>query len=103
MTAQFKRILIIADIEGSSGCWSYKGSSFMTKDWARACVGMSRDVNAVVQALLDSGVEYILSTNPSENGSLMRRAGDPACNRQQSKPLGITKQPSMTPQARCAQ
>jgi len=31
----------------------------MTKAWARACVAMSRDVNAVVQALFDSGVEYI--------------------------------------------
>jgi len=51
--------LIIADIEGSSGCWSYRGSSFMTKDWARACLEMTRDVQAVVQALFDSGVETI--------------------------------------------
>jgi D-aminopeptidase len=54
-----KKILIIADIEGSSGCWSYRGSSFMTKDWARACLEMTRDVQAVVQALFDSGVETI--------------------------------------------
>ena len=51
--------MIIADIEGSSGCWSYRGSSFMTKDWARACLEMTRDVQAVVQALFDSGVETI--------------------------------------------
>jgi len=31
----------------------------MTKDWARACVEMSRDVNAVVQALFAGGVAYI--------------------------------------------
>jgi D-amino peptidase len=31
----------------------------MTRDWARACVEMTRDVNAVVQALFASGVEYI--------------------------------------------
>jgi len=43
--------LIIADIEGSSGCWSYRASSFMTKDWARACLEMTRDVQAVVQPL----------------------------------------------------
>ena len=59
MSRRFKRILIIADIEGSAGCWSYRGSSFMTKSWSRACVEMSRDVNAVAQALFDNGVEYI--------------------------------------------
>ena len=59
MGDKFKRILIIADIEGSSGCWSYRGSSFMTKSWSQACVEMSRDVNAVAQALFDNGVEYI--------------------------------------------
>jgi len=56
---RFKRILIIADIEGSSGCWNYRASSFMTPEWARACVEMSRDVSVVVKALLDSGVEHI--------------------------------------------
>ena len=55
----FKRILIIADIEGSSGCWSYRASSFLTPEWARACVDMSRDVNAVVQALFEHSVEDV--------------------------------------------
>ncbi len=59
MSSQFKRILIIADIEGSSGCWNYRASSFITAEWARACVEMTRDVNAVVQALFDSGVAQI--------------------------------------------
>jgi D-aminopeptidase len=59
MSGQWKRILIIADIEGSSGCWDYRGSSFMTKGWARACYEMTRDVNAVVEALFDNGVEHI--------------------------------------------
>jgi len=59
MNGQFKSILIISDIEGSSGCWSYRGSSFMTREWAMACVEMSRDVNAVVQALFENGVESI--------------------------------------------
>ncbi len=31
----------------------------MTRDWSRACVEMTRDVNAVVQALFNSGVEHI--------------------------------------------
>jgi D-aminopeptidase len=59
MSGLFRRILIITDIEGSSGCWSYRASSFMTKDWARACLEMTLDVQAVVQALFESGVETI--------------------------------------------
>lgn len=31
----------------------------MTRDWSRACVEMTRDVDAVVQALFASGVEHI--------------------------------------------
>jgi len=60
MTASaFKRILIIADIEGSSGCWSYAASSFMTEDWVPACIGMSRDVDAVVRSLFAAGTEEV--------------------------------------------
>ncbi len=59
MKPLYKNILIIADIEGSSGCWGYAASSFMTEPWCHACVEMSRDVNAVGQALLNAGVEHI--------------------------------------------
>lgn len=52
-------ILIIADLEGSSGCWSYAASAFLTDDWCRACLEMSRDVGSVVAALLDAGVRTI--------------------------------------------
>jgi len=55
----FKNILIIADIEGSSGCWSYRASSFMTKDWPLACLGMTQDVDAVVKGLFNAGVAQI--------------------------------------------
>lgn len=55
-----KNILIIADIEGSSGCWSYEGSAFMTEEWAQACFHMSQDVNAVITALFDAGTEEIM-------------------------------------------
>ena len=54
-----KKILIIADIEGSSGCWDYRASSFMTPEWARACVMMTFDVGSVVDALIEAGVEHI--------------------------------------------
>jgi D-aminopeptidase len=56
---QLKKILIISDIEGSSGCWSYQASSFMTKEWCRACVGMTQDVSHVVRGLFGAGVEHI--------------------------------------------
>ena len=59
MVSRFKRILIIADIEGSSGCWNYKGSSFKTDEWARACLEMTYDVNAVIRALIESDVKHI--------------------------------------------
>jgi D-aminopeptidase len=59
MKLPHENILIIADIEGSSGCWSYAGSSFVTNQWCNACVDMTLDVNAVVGYLFDSGVKQI--------------------------------------------
>jgi D-amino peptidase len=59
VSGRFKRILIIADIEGSSGCWNYRASSFMTREWSRACLEMTHDVNTVVQALFNSGIKNI--------------------------------------------
>ena len=54
-----EHILLIADIEGSSGCWSRQGSKFMTRQWREACIGMSLDVDAVVRSLLSQGVKHI--------------------------------------------
>ena len=59
MASQFKNVLIVADIEGSSGCWDYRASSFRTPEWARACVDMTRDVAAVVDALFRAGVDRV--------------------------------------------
>ena len=56
----FKRLLIVADIEGSSGCWSYQASAFKTHAWVSACVEMTLDVQAVVEALFDSGVQEVI-------------------------------------------
>jgi D-aminopeptidase len=55
----YKKILIIADIEGSTGCANYKASSFNTKLWYDACIDMSIDINSVVKKLFESGVEKI--------------------------------------------
>jgi D-aminopeptidase len=59
MTARFENVLIIADIEGSSGCWNYRASSFLTHEWGLACLEMTLDVNAVVKALFDAGVRQV--------------------------------------------
>jgi D-aminopeptidase len=56
----FRRVLIIADMEGSSGCWSYAASALLKPEWALACADMTRDVGAVVQALFVKGVEEII-------------------------------------------
>ncbi len=57
--AVFRNVLIVADIEGSSGCWHYSGSAFMTREWARACAAMTADVGAVARAFLDAGVQTV--------------------------------------------
>jgi D-aminopeptidase len=59
MSTRYRRILIIADIEGSSGCRDYRASSFLTREWAMACESMTRDIDSVVTALFDAGVEHI--------------------------------------------
>jgi D-amino peptidase len=59
MSSRFEHILIIADIEGSSGCWSYRASKFMTDEWSHACVEMTLDVNAVVRGLFAAGVKEV--------------------------------------------
>jgi len=55
----FDSVLIIADIEGSSGCWNYRASAFKTHEWVEACVDMTRDVAAVVRSLLDNRVQRV--------------------------------------------
>jgi D-amino peptidase len=55
MSSTSAPVFIIADIEGSSGCWNRRASEFRTPEWARACADMSLDIGAVAAALLDAG------------------------------------------------
>ncbi len=55
----YRHILILADIEGSSGCRTRRASAFLTASWAQACAAMSRDVNAVVGKLFAAGVQKV--------------------------------------------
>ncbi len=57
--ADTNHVLIIADIEGSSGCWEKKAAEFFNKKWHAACVDMTGDVNAVSKALFDAGVSRV--------------------------------------------
>ena len=59
VSSPYRHILILADIEGSSECGSYRASSFLTRPWARACAAMSRDVDAVVRHLFHAGVRRV--------------------------------------------
>ena len=59
MPDPYSHILVIADLEGSSGCWSYAASAFLTDEWCQACLEMSRDVNRVVSALFDAEVKMV--------------------------------------------
>jgi len=59
MPDPYRHILIIADLEGSSGCWSYEASAFLTDPWCHACLQLSRDINRVVRALFDAGVKTV--------------------------------------------
>lgn len=56
---KYRNIIIVCDIEGSSGCRSYKASSFMNIEWARACRSLSLDVAAVVRALFEAGAAEV--------------------------------------------
>ena len=55
----YRHILILADIEGSSGCRSYRAASFLTAEWAQACAAMSQDVAAVVGELFQAGIPKV--------------------------------------------
>jgi D-aminopeptidase len=50
-----KSVLIIADIEGSTGCSCKSDSQLFNNGWVKACVELTHDLNAIVDALLKSG------------------------------------------------
>lgn len=54
-----KSVLIIADIEGSTGCAQVNDSRLFTDGWVKACIELSLDLAAVCKALLDKGVPRI--------------------------------------------
>ena len=54
-----RHVLILADIEGCSGCRDRAGSAWLTTAWVEACAAMTADVNAVIAALAAAGVEQI--------------------------------------------
>jgi D-amino peptidase len=74
----YKNILILSDIEGSSGCWSYDASAFMTPAWRWACVAMTEDVRCVVTGLFNAGAKGITVVDFHRTGyNLLRERIDP--------------------------
>ncbi|MBI9091986.1 MAG: M55 family metallopeptidase [Desulfobacterium sp.] len=59
MEIRHKRIMIIADIEGSSACRNYPATTVLGPGWGDACLGMTLDVAAVVRALFEGGAEAV--------------------------------------------
>jgi D-aminopeptidase len=55
----FKNILIVCDMEGSSGCRSVRAAKFLNREWADACAELTLDVNAVVTALFAAGIRTV--------------------------------------------
>ncbi len=53
------RLLILADIEGSTGCMAYENGKVFGKGWARVCREMTRDINTLSQSLFAAGATQI--------------------------------------------
>ncbi len=76
----YDKVLILADIEGSSGCWSYAGSAFKTRQWVSACAGMCDDVDAVANGLFQRGVRQVTVKDFHRSAyNLLPERIDPRC------------------------
>ena len=53
------KVLIISDIEGSTGCQSLAASKLFTKEWATACYHLTQDINSVCKSLWKAGATEI--------------------------------------------
>jgi D-amino peptidase len=70
-----EHLIIIADIEGSSGCWRYIDGCFMSATWPHACAAMTADVDAVVRALFAKGVRSVTVKDFHRTGYNLLREG----------------------------
>ena len=52
-------IYILADLEGSSGCWDREASQFRTRAWASACRELSLDLDGAVKACFAAGAATV--------------------------------------------
>lgn len=81
MKCRYSRILIICDMEGSSGCFTLRASQFPNREWAKACMGMTLDVSAVTSALFDAGVKHVTIKDFHRTGhNLFTKLIDPRAN-----------------------
>jgi len=54
-----RKVLLLTDIEGSSGCYDRAGSLLGTREWACACRELTRDTDAVVKAFFEAGATHV--------------------------------------------
>jgi len=52
-------ILILADIEGSTGCARHSDAQLLNDGWVRACIELSRDLNSICRRLKKAGASRI--------------------------------------------
>ncbi len=53
------KILILADIEGSTNCLRREDAQLFNDGWVRACVGLTLDLNEICSSLLQAGARHI--------------------------------------------
>jgi len=53
------KILILADIEGSTACLKREDAQLFNDGWVRACIGLTLDLNEICRSLLKAGAKHI--------------------------------------------
>lgn len=59
MKSEDHRIIILADIEGSSGCSGRESAKWMNREWVAACRDMTLDLLAVLEVLESIGIRNV--------------------------------------------
>ncbi|HEY9070798.1 MAG TPA: M55 family metallopeptidase, partial [Candidatus Ozemobacteraceae bacterium] len=95
-----RTVLLLTDIEGSTGCLSREGALLGTPDWAIACRELSRDADAVVRALFEAGATKVWIQDFHRTGfNLLRKLIDPRAILRQGYKAGPVPGIGMPPAA----
>ena len=90
MPLAYRHYLIIADLEGSSGCWQPRAAKFLTPEWAHACLAMTLDINNAAVGLLEAGADTVTVNDFHRTGyNLLPEYLDPRISLRQGYRLGL--------------